>query len=119
MLWPHIEPEYQAELRGIAEGLKAHGSKLDLWDIVALNGDIEINGYYLPWLNAKEHKPNPPAAAAPGKCSAFIATGSATADGKIVIGQQLVKLCGGRRWTMVFDIVPASGYHILMDGLPG
>ena len=120
VLWPHIEPEYQAELRGIAEGLKAHGSKLDLWDIVALNGDIEINGYYLPWLNAKEHKPNPPAATAPGKCSAFIATGSATADGKIVIAHSnWASYAEGERWTMVFDIVPASGYHILMDGLPG
>jgi hypothetical protein len=85
VLWPHIEPEYQAELQGIAEGLKAHGSTLDLWDIVALNGDIELSNYYLPTVNKKEGKPNPPAAVAPGKCSAFVATGSATKDGKIVI----------------------------------
>ena len=39
ILWPHLDAEYQAELKGIAEGLKAQGSKLDLWDIVALNGD--------------------------------------------------------------------------------
>src|SRR5476651_1105686 len=26
VFWPHIEPEYQAELKGIAEGLKAAGS---------------------------------------------------------------------------------------------
>jgi Phospholipase B len=25
----------------------------------------------------------------------------------------------GERWTVVFDIVPASGEHMLMDGLPG
>jgi hypothetical protein len=33
--------------------------------------------------------------------------------------QQLVSYAEGERWTVVFDIVPASGQHILMDGLPG
>jgi hypothetical protein len=120
VLWPHLDPEYQEELKGIAEGLKAQGSNLDLWDIVALNGDIEISGYYLPALNKKEHNPNPPAAVAPGKCSAFVATGSATKDGKIVIAHSnWSSYAEGERWTVVFDIVPSSGQHILMDGLPG
>jgi hypothetical protein len=120
ILWPHLDPEYQAELKGIAEGLQAQGSKLDLWDIVALNGDIELSNYYLPTLNAREHKPNPPAAVAPGKCSAFIATGSATKDGKIVVAHSnWSSYAEGERWTMVFDIVPEKGQHILMDGLPG
>jgi hypothetical protein len=120
VLWPHLDPEYQAELKGIAEGLKAAGSKVDLWDVVALNGDEELTGYYLPWLNAKEKKPNPPAAVPPGKCSAFIATGSATKDGKIVIAHSnWSSYAEGERWTIVFDITPAAGYHILMDGSPG
>ena len=42
VLWPHLDAEYQQELNGIAEGLKAQGSKLDLWDVVALNGYIEL-----------------------------------------------------------------------------
>jgi len=120
ILWPHIEPEYQEELKGIAEGLKAQGSALDLWDVVALNGDLEISDYYLPALNKKLHKPVPPAAVAPGKCSAFVATGSATKDGKIVIAHSnWSSYAEGERWTVVFDIVPSSGQHILMDGLPG
>lgn len=120
VLWPHLDPEYQAELKGIAEGLLAQGSKLDLWDIVALNGDIELSNYYLPALNKKEHKPNPPQAVAPGKCSAFIATGSATKDGKIVIAHSnWSSYAEGERWTVVFDIVPEKGQHFLMDGLPG
>ena len=53
-LWPHLDAEYQQELTGIAEGLKAHGSKLDLWDVVALNGYIELSDYYVPWLDAKQ-----------------------------------------------------------------
>ncbi len=120
VLWPHIEPEYQEELKGIVEGLWAQGSAVDLWDIVALNGDIELSNYYLPTLNKKEGKPNPPTAVAPGKCSAFVATGSATKDGKIVIAHSnWSSYAEGERWTVVFDIVPASGQHLLMDGLPG
>ena len=120
VLWPNVEPEYQQELKGIVEGLHAHGSALDLWDVVALNGEIELGNYYLPMLNARENKPNPPQAVAPGKCSAFIATGSATKDGKIVIAHSnWTTYAEGERWTVVFDIVPASGQHILMDGLPG
>src|SRR6266851_3686108 len=37
MLWPHIDVEYQQELQGIADGVKAHGIDLDVYDIVALN----------------------------------------------------------------------------------
>jgi hypothetical protein len=120
ILWPHLEPEYQQELQGIADGLHANGSSLDLWDVVALNGEIELSEYYLPTLNQQQGKPNPPQAVAPGKCSAFIATGSATKDSKIVIAHSdWASYAEGERWTMVFDIIPASGQHFLMDGLPG
>lgn len=120
VLWPHVEPEYRAELQGIAAGLKAQGSAIDLWDLVALNADEELTGYYLPAVNAREKKPNPPAAVAPGKCSAFIATGSATKGGKIVIAHSnWSSYAEGERWTTVFDVEPASGYRMLMDGSPG
>jgi hypothetical protein len=120
VLWPKLEPEYQAELQGIADGLQAHGSKVDLWDLVALNGNEELTGYYLPWLNAKNQQPNPAAAVAPGKCSALIATGSATKDGKIVIAHSnWSSYAEGEHWTVIFDITPAKGYRIMMDGSPG
>jgi hypothetical protein len=120
VLWPHIDAEYRQELIGIAEGLHAQGSPLDLWDVVALNGIIELSDYYLPWLNAKEGRPVQAEAVAPGKCSALIATGSATKDGKIVIAHSnWSSYAEGERWRMVFDIVPADGEEILMDGLPG
>ena len=120
VLWPHLDAEYQQELTGIAEGLKAHGSALDLWDVVALNGYLELSDYYVPWLDAKEGKTAENEPMAPGKCSAFIATGSATKGGKIVIAHSnWSSYAEGERWTVVFDIVPASGQHILMDGMPG
>jgi hypothetical protein len=120
ILWPHIEPEYQAELKGIGEGLKSAGSKLDVWDVVALNGQEELTDYYLPMLDAQQGKPIPTAAVAPGKCSAFIATGSATRDGKIVIAHSnWSAYAEGERWNYVFDIVPTKGYRFLMDGSAG
>jgi hypothetical protein len=120
ILWPHLDKEYKQELQGVVEGLHAQNSQLDLWDIVALNGEIELDWYYLPWLKAQESQTNPPQAAAPGKCSALIATGSATKDGKIVIAHSnWSSYAEGERWTMVFDIVPARGQHMLMDGMPG
>ena len=120
VLWPHLDAEYQRELTGIAEGLKAQGSNLDLWDVVALNGYIELSDYYVPWLDAKEGKIAKNEPMAPGKCSAFIATGSATKGGKVVIAHSnWSSYAEGERWTVVFDIVPAHGQHILMDGMPG
>lgn len=120
VLWPHIELEYQAELHGIADGLKAKGSKADLWDVVALNGDLELTQYYLPMVNAREKKANPEKAKAQGRCSAFIATGSATKDGKIVIAHSnWSSYAEGERWVMVFDIQPEHGLRMLMDGTPG
>ena len=57
---------------------------------------------------------------APEHCSAFVATGSYTKDGKVVIGHNAwTGYLDGERWTMVFDIAPSSGYRILMDGFPG
>jgi Phospholipase B len=119
-IWPHIEPEYQAELQGIADGLKARHSALDLWDVVAINAYEELADYYLPWLNHRNHHPNPPGAVPPGRCSAFIATGSATKDGQIVIAHSnWSSYVEGERWNIVFDIAPAAGHRILMDGTAG
>ncbi|MGB6975107.1 MAG: C45 family peptidase [Terracidiphilus sp.] len=120
MLWPQIPPEYQTELRGIARGVKAAGGTLDLWDIVALNGDIELTQYYVPWLDKHTHAQLVPPARPEGRCSAFIATGSYTKGGQIVIAHSnWSSYAEGERWTIIFDIVPAQGHRILMDGAPG
>ncbi|MHB1021999.1 MAG: C45 family autoproteolytic acyltransferase/hydrolase [Acidobacteriaceae bacterium] len=120
VLWPHIDPEYQTELKGIAAGVQAKGIKLDVWDIVAMNGNIELTGYYLPWLEKSAHVAVPAALKAPGNCSAFIATGKYTKDGKIVIAHNnWSNYMEGERWVIVFDIQPAKGNRIVMDGAPG
>lgn len=121
ILWPQIDPEYQKELQGIAAGVAAHGDNLDLWDIVAMNGQIELTQYYVPWLDKEQHAANAALdPKAPGNCSAFIATGSYTKGGKIVIAHSnWSSYADGSRWVIVFDIQPSRGHRILMDGAPG
>ncbi|HVN18556.1 MAG TPA: C45 family peptidase [Dongiaceae bacterium] len=119
-LWPHIDTEYQQELQGISDGLKAHGVDLDVWDIVALNAFEEVPDYYLPWLNEQNKSAKNPKLTAPGNCSAFIATGSMTKDHKIVIAHNnWTSYLAGERWVIIFDIQPEHGNRILMDGFPG
>ena len=120
MLWPHIEAEYQQELTGIAEGLKARGVALDVDDVVALNAFEEVPDYYVPWLNEKNKVAGAPPLHSPGNCSAFVATGSYTKDHQIVIAHNnWTSYLVGSRWTVMFDIAPQHGYRILMDGIPG
>lgn len=119
MMWPHIETQYRDELQGIADGLKAQGVNLDVWDVVAVNAAMEW-GYYV-----KEYdKQHPGSASAfltlPEHCSAFVATGSYTKDGKVIIAHNnWTSYLEGARWTIVFDIAPAKGRRFLMDGFPG
>ncbi|MBZ2186927.1 MAG: peptidase C45 [Bryobacter sp.] len=120
ILWPRIESQYREELEGLAEGLKQKGSPLDLWDVVALNGWMELAWYYVPVYNKKHGLPTPASVAAPEHCSAFLATGSFTRNRKIVIAHNAwVDFAIGQRWNIIFDIRPKQGQRILMDGYPG
>jgi hypothetical protein len=119
MMWPRIDTEYREELQGIVDGANAKGVKLDLWDVVALNGAEEWE-YYVKQYNKEHGVQSSAALVAPEHCSAFVATGSYTKDGKIVIAHNnWTSYLDGQRWTIIFDIVPAKGSRMLMDGLPG
>ena len=119
MMWPHIEQEYREELQGIADGANAKGVKLDLWDVVALNAAEEWE-YYVKQYDKQHGIQSAASLVAPEHCSAFVATGSYTKDGKIVIAHNnWTSYMDGQRWTIIFDIVPAKGNRMLMDGLPG
>jgi len=119
MMWPGIEPQYRDELQGITDGVISRGIKLDLWDIVAMNGLLEWE-YYVKEYNRQRKIPSPKSLAAAERCSAFVATGSYTKDGRVIIAHNnWTSYMEGTRWTIIFDIAPAQGYRILMDGLPG
>ena len=118
ILWPHIESEYREELQGIADGLHAKGVALDLWDVVAVNAALEWS-YYAEEYD-KTHPSTSARHATAEHCSAFVATGSYTKDGRIVIAHNnWSSYLDGARWTMAFDVRPAHGHRFIMDGLPG
>ena len=121
MFWPKLEAEYREEIEGIAAGLKARRPRLkwDKTDVTALNGWIELAWYYVPHLDELK-QPGAGDNKAPGYCSAFIATGSWTEDGRIVAAHNnWVDYIIGARWNVIADIVPTSGYRVLMDTFPG
>jgi Phospholipase B len=119
MLWPHIEQEYREELQGIVAGVNAQGVKLDLWDIVAMNASQEWS-YYVEKYDKAHKIASLATVAAPEHCSAFVAVGSYTKDGKVVVAHNnWTNYLDGARWTYIFDIAPAQGYRFRMDGLPG
>src|ERR1700685_2484422 len=119
MMWPHIEQEYREELQGISDGLNAHGVKIDFWDVVALNAAEEWD-YYVRQFDKENGIKTTAALGVAEHCSAFVATGSYTKDGKIVIAHNnWTGYLDGARWTIIYDIVPANGKRMLMDGLPG
>ncbi len=118
MMWPHIPAEYREELQGIADGVKARGVGLDLWDIVAVNGMLEWT--YYTKVYDKTHRLPAVTPAGAEHCSAFVATGSYARDGRPVIAHNAwTSYLEGPRWTVIFDIVPAAGHRFIMDGLPG
>src|SRR5271165_237649 len=114
VLWPHVEEQYREELKGIVTGLNAKGVNLDLWDVVVLNAWLELSPYYVNYYD-KARK-----VATAEHCSAFVATGKYTKDGKPVIAHNnWTEYKEGSRWNIMFDIVPAKGHRILMDGMAG
>ncbi len=113
VFWPRVVEEYRAELRGIVEGLEARRVRADLPDLVLLNANLELP-YYTKWLDGGKGAP------AAEHCSAFVAIGSWTRDGRAVIAHNNWSgYLEGSRWDIIFDVRPERGNRILMDGFPG
>jgi hypothetical protein len=128
------EKEYLEEMKGIADGAAAAGARfdnrpLDLLDIVALNAWTEFD-FLDPALEATPNglegirfphvQPKPDPKPTPMHCSAFAATGPATADGKIVIGHiTMFGLYPSSFFNVWIDLKPAKGHRVIMQGYPG
>jgi hypothetical protein len=127
-----ITPEYQAEMQGIADGVDAvsaprnNFAHVDYTDILALNSVVDLMfsdapGRLMPkWGNQfilrrlgwdGQHLP----------CSAFIATGAATKDGKIVLGHSTWApgIAFAKYFNVLVDLTPNQGHRVLMEALPG
>ncbi|MFL6277247.1 MAG: C45 family autoproteolytic acyltransferase/hydrolase [Blastocatellia bacterium] len=120
MFWSKLDDEYKHEIQAIARGAYARGVHIDADDVLAMNGWMELAFYYIPSLTQARiddpelHQSPPPA------CSAFVATGSYTKNGDIVMAHNnWIDYLIGRHWNIMVDLKPAAGHRILMDSFPG
>ena len=126
-----ITPEYQAEMQGITDGVNATPARnnfahVDYTDILALNSVVDLmfsdapgrlmpkwgDQYILRRLGWDgKHLP----------CSAFIASGAATKDGKIVLGHSTWApgIAFAKYYNVLVDLTPDQGHRLLMQALPG
>ncbi|HET8723351.1 MAG TPA: C45 family autoproteolytic acyltransferase/hydrolase, partial [Anaeromyxobacteraceae bacterium] len=127
--------EYLEEMKGIADGAAKAGAKfkgrpIDLLDVVTLNSAVDLSQldealHVSPsaltgksFLNADQE--SDPAVAASDRCSSFVATKSATRDGRFVMGQLFMwNGYSGVHWDVILDVVPARGHRVVMQTFPG
>jgi hypothetical protein len=113
-----VDDEFTAEMRGIADGAQVPYELVLAW-----NGYMDLLQSWWP-SHLAEHKPQLTSKPWHGRrghhCSAFIATGSATRGGRIVMAHNSWdRYATGDAFNVIFDIVPEEGNRILMQGLPG
>jgi len=114
-----ITPELTEEMDGIAAGLTAAGVPATFDDIIGWNAYMEMTGYWWPTV-ASQYVNDAPNGNRKSHCSAFIATGSATTDGRIVIGHQsFTEFWNGQFMNVILDITPTDGNRIAMQTSPG
>jgi hypothetical protein len=134
-LWlRRFEREFLEEMKGIADGaaeagVKIYGRPVDLADIVALNcwpeletlgSALEATPTGLEGLRFPHAQPRAMPRPRPEHCSAFVATGPATADGKVVFGHiTMFSLYPSNFYNVWIDIKPARGRRVLICGYPG
>ena len=117
LYWPRIPPEYRTEIEGIAHGVGANGvSDVHLEDIVAFNGFFDTVSYHYS-LKSKENPSAP--TAREEHCSAIIANGKATHDGKILIAHNTWSSYLTATSNVIIDSLPANGKRFLMQAHPG
>ena len=129
-----FDQETLEEMKGIADGAAAAGSRfdgrpVDVLDIVILNCQAEIdsldeaNSATPTGLESKifrDPQPNGQPLPRGEHCSAFAATGPATADGKVVFGHiTMWSLYGSNFYNVWLDVQPTKGHRFTMCSYPG
>jgi hypothetical protein len=117
MFTPKVESENLAEIDGIVDGMRAAGINSNRDEIVAYNGYMELMWYWWPTvkdtISPNSHDPKKQS------CSSFIATGSMTVDGGIVLGHNMMNAYYYPLCNIILDIFPENGHRILMQSDAG
>jgi hypothetical protein len=116
---PFIDAENREELLGIVDGLRAAGTTVTLDDLVAYNAGIELEGYWWPEAKKQLEGGSTVVNTPKERCSSFIATGSMTRGGGVVLGHNTMGDYVEANANVIIDLVPAKGHRILMQTVPG
>jgi len=114
-----LDTEIKAELEGMALGLEQAGVKdIGYPELLVHNSIHELLWYWWPWVKKDREKRMPEDRA--GGCSAFIATGSYTADSKIVMAHNTwTNYAFASTRNFIMDVVPDKGHRIMMHTSAG
>jgi len=97
-------PELYSELRGISTGARDAGISVPIAFLIAWNSTMSLY----------------PRNVAPNRCSAFIATGSATESGEIVMAHNThTDFVSGSRLNIIMRVEPTDGHSFVMQTAPG
>ncbi len=124
VVWKKIPRQYQLELEGIAAGLQAAGYAHDtLWDVVAANNWADQACYAL-LLHSRvaitRMEGGLLSRARKGGCSAFIATGKATTDGRPVMGHNTWSAYDQNfMYNVMFYVEPSTGHSFCYQSAGG
>jgi hypothetical protein len=114
----YMDDEFLDEINGIAAGARDNGTDVTWQEILTLNGYEELTDYW--WPNEKEGKYAGGDRTEKDHCSAFLATGSVTEGGKVVMAHNSWdEFVTGQYQNLVLDIVPTNGHRIIMQCAPG
>jgi hypothetical protein len=107
--------EFYEEMEGISEGCNAGGCKTDIDEIIAWNFYISIPYWYATKSQNRVGKEG----GSKDRCSAFIAVGDWTKDGKIVCAHNsFVDYIDGQYMNVVLDLNPDNGHRFIMQTSP-
>jgi hypothetical protein len=111
MYAPMLDEELRQEMQGIADGSTWAGVPLTFRQVLGWNSLIDLS----QWLEIGQT-----GVTLRHHCSAFIATGSYTSDGGIVMGHNTWSdYAGFAAWHVMVDLRPAQGHRLLMQSAPG
>ena len=107
--------EFYDEMEGIAEGCVAGGCKTTIDEIIAWNFYCSIPYWHRLKSDSRPGKEG----GAKDRCSAFIAVGDWTHDGKIVMAHNsFCDFIDGQWSNVILDIKPSNGYRMIMQTSP-
>ena len=111
-------PEFYEEMEGTAEGINEGGVKTDVDEIIAWNNYFTLLDSWYGTFSENGSKKSE--GGARDRCSAFMATGSYTKDGKIVVAHNsFSNFVDGQYMNYVLDVEPEKGNRILMQTCAG